>query len=403
MKFQTILEGQQALILNHLGEGRVVVGPKRVYLFRERVQLLHHFKATHYEYLYIKWKDGSLENKPGPCEIFHNPLEQEIIRVKDATKLNANQVLVVYKTKASKGETMVERRIVWGPTVFVPAADEWLHEFIWHGANEKVNKTVMIAGYNRFTKLTIIPGHFYYNVREVRTYDDTQIVVKLMLFYELKNIEKMYVLLSQPPMYVINSMLFLIFIFSALCADVVAFAAKLSYEEFQQQAGKLNSLNTYPQLMQRSTRIGYEISKVVYRGYHAGEHLQLMQDNAIKSRTELKLNTEIQEGEQKIADYKIRKEQARSKEQQEMENRIHEHKQKLEDMKQECNLQLAEKRHIENTKLDEMESKMLQEIKAADDARQIETLNKLEQLGVDMTKYLVNRQGSAIDQEVQFC
>ena len=30
MKFKTILEGEQAVIFNHLGEGRLLVGPARV-------------------------------------------------------------------------------------------------------------------------------------------------------------------------------------------------------------------------------------------------------------------------------------------------------------------------------------------------------------------------------------
>ena len=30
MKFKTVREGQQAIILNHMGEGELVVGPKRV-------------------------------------------------------------------------------------------------------------------------------------------------------------------------------------------------------------------------------------------------------------------------------------------------------------------------------------------------------------------------------------
>lgn len=32
MKFKTVLEGQEAVILNYLGEGRLVKGPQRVYV-----------------------------------------------------------------------------------------------------------------------------------------------------------------------------------------------------------------------------------------------------------------------------------------------------------------------------------------------------------------------------------
>ncbi|XP_070551232.1 uncharacterized protein [Ptychodera flava] len=260
MKFKTVREGSQALVLNHLGEGRILVGPQRVFLFRQSLQVLQNYTATPDQYLKIKWQDGRTEHRSGPVSMFLNPLEHERIEMLSGIKLNANQALIVYKTTAEKTGSIVERRIVYGPIVFIPTADEWLHEFKWHGADMKTNKTVMIPEFAKFTKLSIIPQHFYYNVREVRTCDDTQIVVKLMIFYELTDIEKMLELTHDPIADFIN----------AVCADVVSFATKLSYEEFQQQASKLNSQNTYPQLMQRAKRIGYNISKVVYRATMQG-------------------------------------------------------------------------------------------------------------------------------------
>ena len=47
------------------------------------------------------------------------------------------------------------------------------------------------------------------------------------------------------------------------------------YEEFIENSGHLNDLHNYPQLQERSKRIGYEISKVVFRGYHASDKLQV--------------------------------------------------------------------------------------------------------------------------------
>ena len=38
-----------------------------------------------------------------------------------------------------------------------------LHEFVWHGTDPE-NKTRLVPGLSRFTQLTIIPDHFYYNV-----------------------------------------------------------------------------------------------------------------------------------------------------------------------------------------------------------------------------------------------
>jgi len=48
-----------------------------------------------------------------------------------------------------------------------------------------------------------------------------------------------------------------------------------------ENTSKLNEIETYAQLVQRAQRIGYTISKVVYRGYKASDKLQQMHDNAI--------------------------------------------------------------------------------------------------------------------------
>ncbi len=51
-----------------------------------------------------------------------------------------------------------------------------------------------------------------------------------------------------------------------------------SYEEFMENSSKLNSLDHYSQLITLSKRIGYEISKVVFRGYHTSSQLQRLHD-----------------------------------------------------------------------------------------------------------------------------
>ena len=53
-----------------------------------------------------------------PREMFHNRLEVDGVLVKNALKLDANHLIVVYKQQ----EGQIERRIVQGPTIFVPSA-----------------------------------------------------------------------------------------------------------------------------------------------------------------------------------------------------------------------------------------------------------------------------------------
>ena len=58
-----------------------------------------------------------------PCVKFHNTITMESVTVQNATALDANEVLVVYRYDNNK--KTVSRRIQHGPSVYMPAADEW--------------------------------------------------------------------------------------------------------------------------------------------------------------------------------------------------------------------------------------------------------------------------------------
>jgi hypothetical protein len=55
----------------------------------------------------------------------------------------------------------------------------------------------------------------------------------------------------------------------------------------------LNELSEYPKLVNRAKKIGYEITKVVFRGHFASPKLQSIHDSSIKAHTELKLAVKI--------------------------------------------------------------------------------------------------------------
>lgn len=59
--------------------------------------------------------------------------------------------------------------------------------------------------------------------------------------------------------------------------------------DFIENCHKLNDLENFSMLTDRAKQIGFEISKVVFRGYFASPKLQAMHDFSIKTRTNLKL------------------------------------------------------------------------------------------------------------------
>ena len=280
--FKTIQAGEQALVRNHQGDARLVTGPARVTLFRSRVEKLSPYFAADGQFLEVNFRHAARECVPGPVQMFLNPVEVESIVVRDATLVSANEALVIYRSHASdtnhisskvpadNGKSGFERLILYGPMRYIPRAGEWTHEFSWHG-EEPGNKARKVKGALRFTLLRVIADQFYYNVPEVRTKDDTMITVKLMVFFQMVDVNKMLDNTHDPIADFINS----------VTSDTIQFCSGLSYEEFVDSTSSMNDIKTFSQLTFRAEMIGYKISKVVFRGFHSSDALQSMHDKVI--------------------------------------------------------------------------------------------------------------------------
>lgn len=371
----TLDVGEQALVYNHEGVARIENGPQRMFLWRERFNVLERNAANQNSYLVVQYRDGRVEHKKGPCVMYTNPLEHFRINIKEMISLDANEALVVYREDGTTKE--VSRYVQFGPTLVMPQANEWFHSFSWHGTDPN-NKTLLIPNASQFQKLQIIPGNFYYNVDEVRTKDDAPIRIKLMVFYELKEIEIMLNATKDPIADIIN----------CVCADVVAFAAKYSYIEFMERSSELNDLANYPQLMERSKKIGYEISKMVYRGYHAHPELQRIHDASIQTRTRLKLAYEKEQQQQNMTDLKLKNDSDRLQLEQTMEIESLNHKQSMEKAAMEHKLVLKiQETEKEKDRLVEDKMSVL-EAKKEDDRQLLQHYKELHRLGVDLNQFL---------------
>merc|ERR1711920_834535 len=92
-----------------------------------------------------------------------------------------------------------------------------------------------------------------------------------------------------------------------------------SFEDFKASSDNLNNISYYPQLTSRARGIGFEVTKVVFRGYGAPQRLQKMHDDAIERRTKLALDRENEDQEQKMQDMKLAREEERVRTRQRME------------------------------------------------------------------------------------
>merc|ERR1712000_756541 len=215
-RYVTIQQGDQKTFVARDGKVTVVKGPVRYKIpkYSHMDYKARRYTANAHQYLVIAKIDGEHEHLAGPATYYLNVATDTSVQVKEAIALSANESLVVYrrvdgavspavplqsKKKSKKSEPMddndkftsnVQREVIRGPTIHIPAVDEWSHQFEWHGTDRN-NKTKKVPKGLKFTKLRVIPDQMYYNINDVRSKDDALITVKLMIFFELKDIERM--------------------------------------------------------------------------------------------------------------------------------------------------------------------------------------------------------------------
>ena len=373
----TIAQGERVAVWDAAGRRRLIDGPQRLWLPGHRIERLAAHVAGPNEYLIVRHRDGGVIHVPGPTAVWLDPVEHEAITTAPAVQLDANEAVVIYR----HGESGIDRRVVCGPARIVPTADEWLHEFSWHGAdparpNRKVPRGLV------FTKLRVIPDQMYFDVEDVRTADDALLTIRLMVFFELMDIGVMLDQTHDPVADFIN----------ALTADVIDFVAGCTFDAFKERIAALNELATYKQLAARAGRIGYRVNKVVYRGYAAGAKLQAMHDGAIEARTKLRLEAETERQAQDLADLKLGRERERAVQRQQIQQAEADHQRGLERLAHEEKLRqqaadAAAKLHADR----ERKAVALQHAEARHGQR-VEFLTAVQGLQVDMTRYLVARQ-----------
>jgi hypothetical protein len=376
MFFYVIPEGERVLM--HHGDGRIEVltGPRRVWKVWRRFERMEHYVAHPGEFLIVRFRDGRQEHLPGPANLWFDPRVHLSVAKEDALQIAAKEAVVVYSRP--EGEDGVARRIVYGPAMFVPRPGEWLHTFSWHASRGGSKGMQKVANALVFQKLWLMPDQMYHDVSDVRTADDALLTIRLMIFFELQDIEKMLNTTHDPIGDFVN----------AATSDVVEFLGKQDFEAFKQHTDKLNDLATYKQLTERAQQCGYLIGKVVYRGYGATESLQRMHDQAIESRTRLQLERATQQQAQELEDYKLDQHLIRSGKQRGEQATAAAHEIELSRHRLEADLGQEEARsqHLRTkTRLDSEQDQALRRLR---DAQQREHLQALRELGVDLTALL---------------
>jgi hypothetical protein len=376
MWYYTVEEGQRTLRIRRDGRIDVIVGPQRVWKGWSRFEKMKHFVAHPGDFLIVRFRDGRQEHLPGPTDVWFDPRIHEGITREEALQLAAKEAVIVYSRPA--GAEAISRRIVHGPMLFVPAPGEWLHTFAWHGSDGGSQGVRKVAKGLVFQKLWLMPDQMYHDVTDVRTADDAVLTIKLMMFFELTDIERMLDTTHDPIGDFIN----------AATSDVVDFCGHRTFEEFKKDTGKLNELETYRQLTVRATQNGYRINKVVYRGYGAPDRLQAMHDQAIEARTKLQLERATEEQAQGLEDFKLnaqmnRAGRRRTEQTVEVQTEI-----ELAQKRQEAELRAKDAERTANREQRRRDAEAELEIRRQTDERTRLHLAALKEMGVDLTAFL---------------
>ena len=229
-----------------------------------------------------------------------------------------------------------------------------------------------------FQKLWQMPDQMYHDVTDVRTADDAVLTIRLMIFFELTDIERMLETTHDPIGDFVN----------ATTSDVVDFTGRLDFTEFKRNTDRLNQLETYSQLVDRASQCGYRINKVVYRGYGAPPALQQMQDQAIESRTRLQLEKETERQAQDLQDSKLERELIRDSKQRDARAQAHTHQLALDREREQALLEQRRATLDFERQQAREQATLEQQLTQARDAQRQTHLAALAALDVDLTAYL---------------
>ena len=374
--FYVVPDGKRVLMTRRDGSVQILVGPKRVWRVGRRFEPMTHFVAHPGQYLISRFRDGKQEHLPGPAEMWFDPRIHESIHVEEAVQLANKEAVVVY-SRSEDGKSTT-RRIVNGPTLFVPQPGEWLHTFSWHASKGGSRGVEKIPNALVFQKLWLMPDQMYHDVRDVRTSDDAVLTIRLMIFFELIDINRMLEATHDPIGDFVN----------AATADTIEFVGQHDFESFKHNTAALNVLSTYRQLTARATQCGYQIANVVYRGYGAADSLQQMHNQAIEARTKLQLDRATEQQAQDLENYRLESQLLRAGKRRVEQTDEVRHELELARARAENELQLRDRQRAFLREQRMQDAKTNHDVEQLAAAQQQAHLRALSEMGVNLTAYL---------------
>lgn len=413
---RTIKDGEAAAIWNRKGTHRQIIGPQRVPLFFSTIRFLTRFKAESRQYLVVKHRDGKREHIGGPAMMYENPALHDEVSVHDGILLKSmDEYIVVNKfnkdddcdgsasaSESSSTQTLLEssekkitkvvpcsgsgREIVQGPTLFVPTPNEVVHTFKW--------STFCQDG--KLSKQTNESSKFHVIQTTLHSLSSAASKSLLSLEFELPNthsihaeIDVQYKISEQSIDSLIRVQDPIMKLYQAMQADAIFIGNSISVDDIRDGnrdniSKAIGDVKAYVELGKVAKECGIDISMLRVTKWWMNEDLMTM----IRNERDLTARVQSEFAE---------KEQRQKILQLDQENRCKAIKDEaeLKRMKltkdDELDKEMHEKKMASLERklaLQALEEKAANELKAAKDEGTLAFLTKLNDMDVDLTKYL---------------
>ncbi len=140
-------------------------------------------------------------------------------------------------------------------------------------------------------------------------------------------------------------------------------------------------------MKQRADRNGYKIDSIIYNGYISSPELQSIQDQAIQSRTQLRLNNEIEKQKNELIDLKLESNNKRFGLESDLNMLKCKFEQQLNEEKKNFNIEKMQAKHNSDSRIKDLELSAQNEIKIDEIRLNENYLESLKKLDININDY----------------
>lgn len=395
---RTIKDGEAAAIWNSKGVHTQIVGPKRIWLINSTIRFLTRHKAESHQYLKVSHRDGRVEHVVGPATMYANPAYHDNVYVQNAYRLcSSSECVVTFRstnTSANKEgsdeieqpaiiptsvKNVVSKRIIRGPTLFVPTPSEHVHSFSWsiNASKEYSDEKSTFNVLNMMGELSLMST--------IHTVDGFSFDASLILSYKISSLDK---LIENPdPMKCLyNSLLF------DSQTLGVSFSSELLKTKKDNIISMLSKTSTYPSLMKVADTCGLEIENVQVTTISICSALRDQIDKEQSLSANIRSEVAKKTHSYKIREMELEDQRKRVEEEAALKRMQVITNDKVDSESHRLKVAALERR----IELEKYEAEAKRDVVKIKDEAVLEFLTRMKQMGVDLTKFMTSYGGMSI-------